>query len=278
MEYVDRVLPKLCHAAASMPVRAQARLAKIWAKYCPDQLQALLSACQQQITLQVLLDEESVRENEHIISVTKVLKVQKEYIADGTDVKYSYFQIVFYANIMASVLERPSCRLPLPEQGENEAATGSSEEGEDLFMYSSLRQPHMPKFAEDPLEKCLQVSYIDCRNPMLPLEEFYNEALSEHIQMHQDYLSYKTLAMESELGSSHTNYFCFMLYAFILTPATKVDALYYDCRMRMYSERYSSLYSILNNFGQDGQEGARPDLKLTVRRDQLINDALIGVS
>lgn len=178
---------------------------------------------------------------------------------------------------MASVLERPSCRLPLPEQGENDAATGSSEEGEDLFMYNSLRQPHMPKFAEDPLEKCLQVSYIDCRNPMLPLEEFYNEALSEHIQMHQDYLSYKTLAMESELGSSHTNYFCFMLNAFILTPATKVDALYYDCRMRMYSERYSSLYSILNTFGQDGQEGARPDLKLTVRRDQLINDALIGV-
>lgn len=189
---------------------------------------------------------------------------------------------MFYANILASVLERPSCRLPLQEVVESEgaaaaAAAAALEEGEDLFVYSSMQQPHMPKFAEDPLEKCLQVSYIDCRSPLVPLEEFYNEALSEHIQMHQDYLSYKTLAMESELGSSHTNYFCFMLYAFILTPATKVDALYYDCRMRMYSERYSSLYSILHNFGQDGQEGARPDLKLTVRRDQLINDALIGV-
>ncbi|XP_064545143.1 ubiquitin-protein ligase E3A [Drosophila montana] len=263
MEYLDRVLPKLCHAAAAMPVRAQARLALIWSEYCADQLQVLLSSCQQQITLQVLLDEESVRENEHIISVTKVLK------------------IVFYANILASVLERPSCRLPLQEVGESEgaaaAAAAALEEGEDLFLYSSMQQPHMPKFAEDPLEKCLQVSYIDCRSPLVPLEEFYNEALSEHIQMHQDYLSYKTLAMESELGSSHTNYFCFMLYAFILTPATKVDALYYDCRMRMYSERYSSLYSILHNFGQDGQEGARPDLKLTVRRDQLINDALIGL-
>jgi len=175
------------------------------------------------------------------------------------------------------VLERPSCRLPLQEQDENEAAAAATEEAEDLFVYNSMQQPHMPKFAEDPLEKTLQVSYIDCRKPLVPLEEFYNEALSEHIQMHQDYLSYKTLAMESELGSSHTNFFCFMLYAFILTPATKVDALYYDCRMRMYSERYSSLYSILNNFGQDGQEGARPDLKLSVRRDQLINDALIGV-
>ncbi|KAH8299588.1 hypothetical protein KR044_003261 [Drosophila immigrans] len=263
MEYVDRVLPKLCHAAAAMPVRAQARLAQIWGEYCADQLQVLLSSCQQQITLQVLLDEEAVRENEHIISVTKVLK------------------IVYYANVLASVLERPSCRLPLQEQAESEGAEAAAvavvEEAEDLFVYSSMQQPHMPKFAEDPLEKCLQVSVIDCRNPLVPLDEFYNEALSEHIQMHQDYLSYKTLAMESELGSSSTNYFCFMLYAFILTPATKVDALYYDCRMRMYSERYSSLYSILNNFGQDGQEGARPDLKLTVRRDQLINDALIGL-
>lgn len=181
---------------------------------------------------------------------------------------------MFYANILASVLERPSCRLPLQEVAETESAASAVEDGDDLFVYNSLQHPH----SEDPLEKCLQVSYIDCRSPLLPLEEFYNEALSEHIQMHQDYLSYKTLVMESNLGSRNSKYFSFMLYAFILTPATKVDALYYDCRMRMYSERYSSLYSILQNYGQDGQEGARPDLKLTVRRDQLINDALIGVS
>lgn len=75
MDYLDRVLPKLCHAAAAMPVPAQARLARIWAAHCSDQLQALVAACQQQITLQVLLDEDAVRENERIISVTKVLKV-----------------------------------------------------------------------------------------------------------------------------------------------------------------------------------------------------------
>lgn len=31
--------------------------------------------------------------------------------------------------------------------------------------------------------------------------------------------------------------FTFMLYAFILTPATKVIVLYYDSRIIMYSER-----------------------------------------
>ncbi|EDV51391.1 ubiquitin-protein ligase E3A [Drosophila erecta] len=260
MDYLDRVLPKLCHAAAAMPVPAQARLARIWAAHCSDQLHSLVAACQQQITLQVLLDEESMRENGSIISITKVLK------------------IVFYANILASELERPSCRVPLEDRTEAAAASGSGVVEDDLFAYNSVLQPHMPKFAEDQLEKALQVSAIDCRKPLIPLEEFYNEALSENIQMHHDYLSYKTLAMESEIGSGHTNYFSFMLYAFILTPSTKVDALYYDSRMRMYSERYTSLYSILNNFGQEGQDGTpRPDLKLTVRRDQLINDALIGL-
>ncbi|XP_017060072.1 ubiquitin-protein ligase E3A [Drosophila ficusphila] len=262
LDYSDRVLPKLCHAAAYMPVPGQARLARIWAAHCSDQLHSLVAACQQQITLQVLLDEESMRENGSIISMTKVLK------------------IVFFANILASELERPSCRVSLEDRTETAAtsASGSGAVEEDLFAYNSVLQPHMPKFAEDQLEKALQVSAIDCRQPLVPLEEFYNEALSENIQMHYDYLSYKTLAMEDELGSGRTNYFSFMLYAFILTPATKVDALYYDSRMRMYSERYSSLYSILNNFGQDGNDGTtRPDLKLTVRRDQLINDALIGL-
>ncbi|KAH8264770.1 hypothetical protein KR038_000306, partial [Drosophila bunnanda] len=258
IDYLDRALPKLCQAAASMPVASQARLARIWAAHCSDRLQTLVAACQQQITLQVLLDEESMRENGSIIGVTKVLK------------------IIFYANLLASELELPSCKMPIEDRAETPATSASSSGPveDDLFVYSSVHQPHMPKFAEDQLEKALQVSAIDCRRPLVPLEEFYNEALSENIQMHHDYLSYKTLAMESEMGSGHTNYFSFMLYAFILTPAAKVDALYYDSRMRMYSERYS----ILSNFGQDGQDGTpRPDLKLTVRRDQLINDALIGL-
>ncbi|XP_068148896.1 LOW QUALITY PROTEIN: ubiquitin-protein ligase E3A [Drosophila tropicalis] len=277
MEYLDRALPKLCHAAAVLPVRSQARLARIWATHCADQLKALVAACQQQITLQVLLDEEAVRENEHIISVTKVLK------------------IVFYANILASELEIPSCRLPLDHDelesalGQEQSAAGVSSSTstsavaaveDDFFIYSSHLNPHMPKFAEDQLEKTLQVSCIDCRNPLVPLVEFYNDALSDGIQMHHDYVSYKTLAMESELGTTNSNYFSFMLYAFILTPATKVDALYYDSRMRMYSERYSSLYSIFHNLNHDGDQDVappRPDLKLNVRRDQLINDALVGL-
>lgn len=69
-----------------------------------------------------------------------------------------------------------------------------------------------------------------------------------------------------------------MLYSFILTPATKVIALYYDSRIRMYSERNSSIYSLMNYFGDGNDVVAQPNLKLKVRRDNIVNDALIGVS
>ena len=70
-------MPKLCHAAKVLPISSQARLARIWATHCKDQLQALVQCCQQLITLQVILDEDSVQENNNVIAVTKVLKVYK---------------------------------------------------------------------------------------------------------------------------------------------------------------------------------------------------------
>lgn len=60
-----------------------------------------------------------------------------------------------------------------------------------------------------------------------------------------------------------------MLYSFILTPATKIQGLYYDCRIRMYTERRLHIFH-----AQLGQS-AEPYLRLKVRRDHLIDDALV---
>lgn len=61
-----------------------------------------------------------------------------------------------------------------------------------------------------------------------------------------------------------------MLYSFILTPATKTLGLYYDCRIRMYNERrFNSFQTQL--VGQPSS----PYLKLKVRRDNIIDDALV---
>ena len=69
-------MPKLCQAAQVMPVKAQARLARIWATHCKDQFQQFINSLQQLITLQVVLDEDSVQENPDVIAITKVLKVK----------------------------------------------------------------------------------------------------------------------------------------------------------------------------------------------------------
>lgn len=53
-----------------------------------------------------------------------------------------------------------------------------------------------------------------------------------------------------------------MLYSFILTPATKTLGLYYDSRIRMYNERRFN-------------SGSTQFLNLRVRRDHIIDDALI---
>lgn len=66
--------------------------------------------------------------------------------------------------------------------------------------------------------------------------------------------------------------FSFMRHSFILMPATKTLGLYFDNRIRMYSERHSSL---MNAF--IGTVPPQPYLRLKVRRDHVIADALIGV-
>ncbi|XP_037934277.1 ubiquitin-protein ligase E3A isoform X2 [Teleopsis dalmanni] len=245
MEYIDRNLPKLCSVARILPVSAQARLARIWATNCSDLLLALVQCCQQLITIQTMFDEEMAQENQEIISVTKILK------------------IAFYANILASELDT---RKSLDSQDVDVVSTVNEDE-DDIFNYMQEPKGNAHKFAEDPLEKELGISSLDCRVPLVPLEEFYNEAFSEIIQMDRDYMSYRNLSFDP-----NGPHFSFMLYSFILTPATKVIALYYDSRIRMFSERNLSLYTMVN---YNSESNHRPDLKLRINRDNIISDALI---
>lgn len=84
---------------------------------------------------------------------------------------------------------------------------------------------------QDPLAKELGITALDARKPFIPFTDFYNEPLSDAIEMDKDFAYYK---------SEEPMKFSFMNYAFILTPATKTLGLYYDNRIRMYSERRMS--------------------------------------
>lgn len=144
---------------------------------------------------------------------------------------------------------------------EDNDAESSMADDEALFIYTgSKRSPTAEQ--TDPLAQELNVNVFDCRQPYIPFEEFYNEPLSDAIEMDNDYLNYKNRQNDKK--------FSFMLYSFILTPATKTLGLYYDCRIRMYSER-----RIDNFHTQLAGQPSNPYLKLKVRRDHIIDDALV---
>lgn len=246
-DYIERALPTVCKAASLLSVTLRARLAKIWAKHSKDNLRSLIISLQQLITLEVIIDSGPVQLNAYITAATKTLK------------------IAFYANILAGQLE--STKSNETDQEETPANTD-----DDYFFYQQPTKPHTQKFPEDKLEAELGVSALDCRVPLVPFEEFYNEPLSDEIQMDRDYLAYKNVLLDAN-GEEFD--FSFMLYSFILTPAKKVIALYYDSRIRMYSERNLSMFSAVNYFGGDNEIGPRPYLKLKVRRERIIDDALV---
>lgn len=88
---------------------------------------------------------------------------------------------MYYANILAGVLESPGLR-------HDESLTMM----EDSFLGVKLtRNPPPP----DPLALELGVNVLDCRKPYLPFTEFYNELLSDAVEMDRDFANYK-----SELG------------------------------------------------------------------------------
>lgn len=54
-EYLEMALHMLCKAASCLPISAQAKLVRIWARHCKTRLPSLLQALQQLITVKVYI-------------------------------------------------------------------------------------------------------------------------------------------------------------------------------------------------------------------------------
>ena len=89
-----------------------------------------------------------------------------------------------------------------------------------------------------------------------------NECLNEAIEKDRDFTYYKDKGIR----------FSFLNYPFVLNTSTKSQTLFFDNRIRMYTERQLSILGLMR-----GQLPS-PYLKLRVRRDHLIQDALVRVS
>lgn len=247
---IIRTLPSL----ANLSIWAQARLAHIWSVHCKEGLRAILLILQQIITLQVVANDYRrdlhVNDNEIISNATKAMK------------------ILYCANLLASdVIESPKF---LTEDRSASPMPGVEEEEDDfsLIMYPFEPSKNNKTF-EDPLIKELGISVDSFRSPFIPFEDFHNEPLCEVLEMDVDYLRYRNLMSNDKLSEGDSKKFTFLVYSFILTPATKSLALFFDSRIKMYSERRTSLLN-MHYLGQQ----TNPYLKLKIRRDFLIDDTL----
>ncbi|KAI5703179.1 hypothetical protein M8J75_008679 [Diaphorina citri] len=251
-DYVERALPKICKAASQLPLTAQARIARIWAAHCKQRLKTILEALQQLITIKTISNhyhKDYILQDEETITLpTKIMR------------------ILFYANILAGDLDPPCLRDETQDPEDNH----ESMFGIDI---SSSKSSVQANHYEDSLAKLLQINVLDSRKPLIPFLEFYNEPLSDAIEMDRDFGYYRAseeLTSETDCASSSRFLkFSFMYYSFILTPATKTLGLYYDSRIRMYSgRRISYLQSVVG-------QPTNPYLRLKVRRDHIIEDALV---
>ncbi|XP_034937131.1 ubiquitin-protein ligase E3A [Chelonus insularis] len=236
-EYLEYAFHMLCKAVSCLPVSAQAKLARIWARHCKSRLPSLLQALQQLITVKIIggafTRDYCVQDADTITAPTKVMK------------------ILYYASMLAGEIDPPEvCRDEDTETLETETFDLNKEIGRAMNA----------QIIHDPLAVELGISALDARLPLISFTDFYNELLSDTVEMDKDFAYYK---------SEQPKKFSFMNYSFILTPATKTLGLYYDNRIRMYSERRMSIFQSL--VGQP----TNPYLRLKVRRDFIIEDALV---
>lgn len=241
-EYLEVALPQFCKAMSKLPVAALARLARLWSVYGLEHIRRIMETFQQVITFTILSNEYDaenlVNEDETVVTATQCLKV------------------VFYASILGGEVDTEH----------NEEEGDEDEDLDELSLHELLGEDRLYKKRPllDPLEKELGVRTIDCIKPLIPFEDFVNESINDVVEMDKDFTFFKVNA-ESK--------FSFQSCPFILSVITKNQGLYYDNRIRMYSERrLTALYSMVQ-----GQQ-PNPYLKLKVRRDHIIDDALVRVS
>ncbi|CAO1423964.1 unnamed protein product [Diamesa serratosioi] len=242
---IANMIPAVCY----LPLWAQERLAHIWSVHCKTGLNEILQILQQVITLQIITNGiehgiATVNDNEVITNATKCMRV------------------VFWANLLAS----RDPEMPKFYHDERSPSPSSVTDEQDDYTFDYQYNPKSIAL-DDPLTKTLSNLIAEIRSPIIPFEEFYNESLCDAIQMDKDYLCYRRYVSGERniaIGSIGSK-FTFMMYSFILTTSTKTMALFFDSRIKMFSERHDSL---------NMHYGSVPYLKLKVRRDYLIDDAL----
>ena len=244
--YLENVLPLVCRGVSLLPVQSQTALTRLWSQHSAASLKSMLENLQQILSLKVYTGtftrEHLMNDDETLTSVVTVIR------------------ILYYASLLAGAGDKPdwdTAELPMMDA--------------DNFSSIEIAGNASRKRYHDPISEELSLSPLDVRSPLIPQEEFYNEPLNETIEMDRDFANWKMPQEQAMYSSTKGEKFSFMSHPFILSPATKAQALYYDNRIMMYRERRMNIMQSVMFGGSE----INPYLRLAIRRDHIIEDALV---
>ncbi|CAD5122844.1 DgyrCDS11247 [Dimorphilus gyrociliatus] len=156
----------------------------------------------------------------------------------------------YYASILGGECDDP--KLLIAETSALENESNSSGFAPKTNKQSSVK--------DDPLSSALKVKPINCKKPLINYDCFINEPLSDALQLDNDYLEYKQ------------DKFSFYAHSFILTTTAKVTQMFYENKWTMLNERRQALINTLFQ-----SVPVMPYLKLHVRREHIVDDALVAL-
>ena len=234
-----KAFPKLLQSVASLSVPELAVLVEWYSCYSTDELQHFVSSLQQLVTIQLLTSDDSEHTRHYIPQ------------SDTAIAAASGAMIVFYfANLVKA--KREGGMKPMTPTLMSVAAKPKADflhDGETVY------EQLLAKFQVHP---ALLVS------APIPMSEFINEELNGRVNMMLDY--------HRETRDSNGE-FSFLRYPFVLNTANKMEKMFRDNLVNMYSERHRAvIHSILTGVPDV------PFLLLRINRDDIVSDALVQVS
>ncbi|UJR23464.1 hypothetical protein I4U23_026466 [Adineta vaga] len=130
---------------------------------------------------------------------------------------------------------------------------------------TTSEQDEIESIYENPLQIKLNLEPNEYRHGYLSFDSFINECANEKIEINKEYLNF----VQQRPDALH---FSFILYPFFLSTINKIALLNIENKVQMYRQRHTSfVHSIFSGIRLD------PFFKLCVRRNHLIEDALIAL-
>ncbi|VDM37456.1 unnamed protein product [Toxocara canis] len=277
-EFIDVGFTPLCKMCTNLGSEGQMAVASVWAGFEPKWLHDRIGMLQQAMTIRVLTVIDAVGSLPRFTDRIEPLPTAVQTLS-------ILYKAVLIKAKRAAERELPLELLYLNRQEETATATDAMDTAENPAHVSeaasSEQHPHhsspflsalqaRESNADDEEEERLaRMAEIDAwavTKTCFPLSEFRNITLSENFSVEDDFVAYK----------SFQNGHAFSVmpeYSFVLSLEAKQRFLIICNRIRQRSERRHALVDAIA-YGMM----LEPYLRLTVRRDHVVRDALDGLT